>query len=162
MVRLLSLWEALRLYAISANTKDRQRKGRFPQDGFVLAVKSSCTQYVLIRVDPRHLVQRWRQCHAQQHENLAIDGKTMCTAIDVHGHQTHIMSVSGHQRRRPQPDPHGSWPGEHHATPPLCHWHHQIQQSRAQCRAENTTPHAQRTHGLRLFAHVSQLMCRHF
>ncbi len=31
---------------------------------------------------------------AQQDESLAIDGKTMCNAIDDQGYQTHIMSVS--------------------------------------------------------------------
>ncbi len=32
-------------------------------------------------------------------ESLAIDGKTMCNAIDQQGHQTHIMSVIGHQTK---------------------------------------------------------------
>ena len=30
-------------------------------------------------------------------DSLAIDGKTMCNAIDEQGRQTHIMSVVGHQ-----------------------------------------------------------------
>ncbi|MGA1869617.1 MAG: hypothetical protein ACMUJM_13855 [bacterium] len=30
-------------------------------------------------------------------ESLAIDGKTMCNAIDDAGKQTHIMSAIGHQ-----------------------------------------------------------------
>ena len=33
------------------------------------------------------------------YETLAIDGKTMCNAIDDQGHQTHIMSVVGHQSK---------------------------------------------------------------
>ena len=29
-------------------------------------------------------------------ESLAIDGKTMCNAIDAQGQQTHVMRVVGH------------------------------------------------------------------
>ena len=57
---------------------------------------------VLTRVDPVHLdraLQRWNQVYAQQDESLAIDGKTMCNAIDDQGHQTHIMSAVGHQSK---------------------------------------------------------------
>ncbi len=54
---------------------------------------------VLIRVDPEHLgraLQRWNALHAEADESLAIDGKTMCNAIDKDGHQTHILSAVGH------------------------------------------------------------------
>ena len=57
---------------------------------------------VLIRVDPMHLdhaLQCWNQAYAQQDESLAIDGKTMCNAIDDQGYQTHIMSAIGHQSK---------------------------------------------------------------
>jgi len=55
---------------------------------------------VLIRVDPSHLdkaLQRWNQDYGRHDESLAIDGKTMCGAIDEQGHQAHIMSAIGHQ-----------------------------------------------------------------
>ena len=57
---------------------------------------------VLIRVDPVHLdraLQRWNQTYGQQDESLAIDGKTMCNAIDEQGYQTHIMSAIGHHSK---------------------------------------------------------------
>ena len=57
---------------------------------------------VLIRVDPAHLdsaLQRWNATHGEDDESLAIDGKTMCNAIDEDGHQTHILSAVGHQTR---------------------------------------------------------------
>jgi len=57
---------------------------------------------VLIRVDPVHLdraLQRWNQAYGQHDESLAIDGKTMCNAIDDQGYQTHIMSAVGHQSK---------------------------------------------------------------
>ena len=57
---------------------------------------------VLIRVDPVHLdraLQRWNQAYGQQDESLAIDGKTMCNAIDDQGYRAHIMSAIGHQSK---------------------------------------------------------------
>jgi hypothetical protein len=57
---------------------------------------------VLTRVDPVHLdraLARWNQAYGRQDETLAIDGKTMCNAIDDQGHQTHIMSAIGHQSK---------------------------------------------------------------
>jgi len=57
---------------------------------------------VLIRVDPVHLdraLQRWNQTYGLEDESLAIDGKTMCNAIDDDGRQIHIMSAIGHQSK---------------------------------------------------------------
>jgi hypothetical protein len=54
---------------------------------------------VLIRVDPHALdcaLQQWNGAFGQTDETLAIDGKTMCNAIDSQGQQTHVMSVVGH------------------------------------------------------------------
>jgi len=55
---------------------------------------------VLIRVDPHALdqaLQAWNAQHARADEGLAIDGKTLCNAIDEDGSQTHILSMVGHQ-----------------------------------------------------------------
>lgn len=53
---------------------------------------------VLVRVDPQeldHALQGWNAAYGSVDESLAIDGKTMCNAIDKEGRQTHIMSVVG-------------------------------------------------------------------
>jgi hypothetical protein len=42
-------------------------------------------------------LQRWNAQHAEADEGLAIDGKTMCNAIDAEGRQAHILGVVGHQ-----------------------------------------------------------------
>jgi hypothetical protein len=55
---------------------------------------------VLTRVDPVLLdraLQGWNAQYAATDEGLAIDGKTMCNAIDAQGRQTHILSAVGHQ-----------------------------------------------------------------
>lgn len=62
----------------------------------------SCTTIrdIMIRVDPDALdlaLQGWNAQFAQDDEGLAIDGKTMCNAIDEDNRQTHIMSIVGHE-----------------------------------------------------------------
>ena len=62
----------------------------------------SCTTFreTLIRVDPDCLdraLQGWNAQFAEEDEGLAIDGKTMCNAIDEEGRQVHIMDVVGHE-----------------------------------------------------------------
>lgn len=55
---------------------------------------------VLVRVDPVHLdraLQAWNAQYGADDEGLAIDGKTMCNAIDEEGRQAHILSAVGHQ-----------------------------------------------------------------
>ena len=55
---------------------------------------------VLIGADPEQLNQAlnaWNAQYGCTDESLAIDGKTMCNAIDETGRQTHIMSAIGHQ-----------------------------------------------------------------
>ena len=50
-------------------------------------------------IDLERSVQRWNQAYGQQDSTLAIDGKTMCNALDKNGHQTHVMSVVGHHTK---------------------------------------------------------------
>jgi hypothetical protein len=97
-------YRAISDWAESLGQKARQRFGcRRRQNARYLVPSASIIRDVLIRVEPLHLdraLQRWNQCYAQQDESLAMDGKTMCNAIDANGHQTHIMSVVGHQSNR--------------------------------------------------------------
>jgi hypothetical protein len=67
-----------------------------------LVPSESIIRNVLIRVDPIQLdraLQGWNETYAQEDQSLAIDGKTMCNAIDDQGHQTHVLSVVGHQSK---------------------------------------------------------------
>ena len=66
----------------------------------------------LVRIEPGVLdraLNAWNQAWGMQDDApkevalghaLAIDGKTMKNAIDCAGHQTHIMSVVGHDSKR--------------------------------------------------------------
>lgn len=89
-------------WAKSLEQKARERFGCRYQNRRYIVPSLSIIRDVLIRVDPVHLdraLQRWNQAYGQQDETLAIDGKTMCNAIDEQGHQTHIMSAIGHQSK---------------------------------------------------------------
>lgn len=57
---------------------------------------------VLIRVNPSAVdaaLQGWNAQMAGEDEGLAIDGKTLCNAIDEEGHQTHILGVVGNESK---------------------------------------------------------------
>lgn len=88
-----------------ANNLSQIARGRFGcrfYKGCYLVPSLSIIRDVLIRVNPAHLdraLHQWNQTYAQKDESLAIDGKTMCNAIDDQGHQTHILSAIGHQSK---------------------------------------------------------------
>ena len=57
---------------------------------------------VLIRVAPAqldHALQRWNETYGEKDQSLAIDGKTMCNALDEEGCPVHILSVVGHETK---------------------------------------------------------------
>ena len=76
-----------------ARFRCRYRNGKY------IVPSESTLRSVLIQVDPVELDQAFQAWNAQygiEDDALAIDGKTMCNAIDSSGKQTHIMSVIGH------------------------------------------------------------------
>lgn len=80
-----------------ARFRCRYRKGQY------IVPSESILRDVLIRVDPAELdlaLQQWNEQYGTLDESLAIDGKTMCNALDDLGQQTHIMSVIGHQTQQ--------------------------------------------------------------
>ncbi len=89
-------YQAFADWAKSLGKRARQRFGCRYTQGHYLVPSESIIRDVLIRVDPVHLdraLQRWNQTYASEDESLAIDGKTMCNAIDAQGHPTHILSA---------------------------------------------------------------------
>ncbi len=95
-------YQAISDWANSLGQKARERFGCRREGGRYVVPSLSIIRDVLIRVDPPHLdraLQRWNEVYAGEDESLAIDGKTMCNAIDDQGHQTHIMSVIGHSTK---------------------------------------------------------------
>lgn len=83
--------------------KARERFNCRYENGKYVVPSESIIRNILIRVDPESLdraIRRWNESYGQDDESLAIDGKTMCNAIDDNGRQTHIMSAIGHNTKR--------------------------------------------------------------
>lgn len=80
-----------------ARFRCRYRQGKYS------VPSESILRDVLIRVDPVELDQAFQHWNAQYgavDESLAIDGKTLCNAIDEDDRQTHVMSAIGHQTKQ--------------------------------------------------------------
>jgi len=93
-------YKAIAGWAKSLGPKARERFGCRRKQGRRSVPSEYVIRDVLIRVDPVELdgaLQRWNAVYGEADESLAIDGKTMCNAIDEAGQQTHIMSVVGHR-----------------------------------------------------------------
>lgn len=94
-------YRAIADWASSLSQKGRERFGCRVEDGRRVVPSESIIRDCLIRVDPVHLdraLNLWNETYGIHDESLAIDGKTMCNAIDDNG-QTHIMSVIGHDTK---------------------------------------------------------------
>jgi Druantia protein DruA/DDE_Tnp_1-associated len=95
-------YEAISDWAKSLSKNARRRFGCYWAKGHYIVPSKSIIRDVLVRVDPVYLdraLQHWNQTYAQGDESLALDGKTMCNAIDDQGYQTHVLSVVGHQSK---------------------------------------------------------------
>jgi hypothetical protein len=93
-------YKAISDWTQALSPRMRERFGCRFQKGKRIVPSESTIRDVLIRVEPVELDQALQQWNAQYgaiDESLAIDGKTMCNAIDENGKQTHIMSTIGHQ-----------------------------------------------------------------
>jgi hypothetical protein len=95
-------YKAISDWAQSLGQKARRRFGCRWEKGRYAVPSEFVIRDVLIRVQPAPLdraLRRWNELYAGEDESLAIDGKTMCNALDEHGQQTHVMSVVGHQTK---------------------------------------------------------------
>lgn len=95
-------YKAIADWANSLGQKARERFRCRVEKGRCVVPSEYVIRDLLIRVDPAPLdcaLQKWNETYGAKDESLAIDGKTMCNAIDEQGHQTHIMSVIGHQTK---------------------------------------------------------------
>jgi len=95
-------YKAIADWAQSLGPKARERFHCRRVNGRYVVPSESIIRDVMIRVDPTDLdraFQHWNQTLAPNDTALAIDGKTMCNALDPNGHQTHVMSVVGHHSK---------------------------------------------------------------
>jgi len=93
-------YRAMSDWAKGLSPNARARFGCRYRNKKYIVPSESIIRDVLIRVDPVELdqaLQEWNEQYGSVDESLAIDGKTMCNAIDEDGRQAHIMSAVGHQ-----------------------------------------------------------------
>jgi len=93
-------YKAIADWAQGLGQKARERFGCRREKGRYVVPSESILRNVLIRVEPVHLdraLRRWNETYTGADESLALDGKTLCNALDAEGRQTHVMSVVGHQ-----------------------------------------------------------------
>lgn len=96
-------YKAISGWAEDLGQKARERFGCRKRNGYYAVPSRSTFRETLIRVDPEQLdlaLQGWNEQFAEEDEGLAIDGKTLCNAIDEESRQTHIPGVVGHQTGR--------------------------------------------------------------
>lgn len=95
-------YKAIYDWAKSLGPKARERFACRCEHGRRVVPSEYVIRDLLVRIDPAeldHAFRRWNEVYGDTDETLAIDGKTMCNAIDEQGRQTHIMSVVGHQSK---------------------------------------------------------------
>jgi len=93
-------YKAISLWAKDLGPKARARFRCCYRNRCYLVPSRTVIREVLTRVDPEPLdraLQAWNASYADADEALALDGKTMCNALDEQGRQTHILGVVGHQ-----------------------------------------------------------------
>ena len=86
----------------SLGTKTRKHFACRRRNGGMTVLSVSTFRNVLTKMEPSHLdhvLQGWNETSEQQDINLAIDGKTMCNAVNKKGWQPHTMSVIAHQTK---------------------------------------------------------------
>ena len=86
-------------WANALGQKARERFNCRRSGGKNQVPSESTIRNVLTKVDPDEIdesFRNWNEVYAIEDESLAIDGKTMCNAIDDNGRQVHVMSVVGH------------------------------------------------------------------
>ena len=90
----ISVWVQALGQKARSRFKCRKRNGKYE------VPSRTVIRNALIGVDPEQLDQAlsaWNAQYGQLDESLAIDGKTMCNAIDEQGRQTHVLSAIGHE-----------------------------------------------------------------
>jgi GNAT superfamily N-acetyltransferase len=95
-------YKAISDWADALGQKARERFGCRRENGHYLVPSEFVIRDCLVRIEPGALdraLNAWNQAWAAQDDALAMDGKTMKNALDEAGHQTHIMSVVGHDSK---------------------------------------------------------------
>ena len=95
-------YKAISDWAESLGQKARERFGCRRENRHYVVPSEFVIRDCLVRIAPGVLdraLNAWNKAWGLQDDALALDGKTMKNALDASGHQTHIMSVVGHDSK---------------------------------------------------------------
>lgn len=93
-------YKAIHTWVKSLGQKALRRFDCRYENGRYVAPSEFVIRDCLVRVPPDTLeraLTAWNQAWGLDDSALAIDGKTMKNAVDADGHQTHVVSVIGHE-----------------------------------------------------------------
>ena len=96
-------YKAISNWADALGQQARERFDCRRENGHYVVPSEYVIRDCLIRIEPGALdraLNGWNQAWGAQDEALAMDGKAMKNAVGETGHQTHIMSVIGHESKR--------------------------------------------------------------
>ena len=104
-------YKAMSDWADALGQQARERFGCRRENGRYAVPSEFVIRDCLVRIEPAvqelkahwvldRALNAWNQVWGAHDEALAMDGKTMKNALDEQGHQTHIMSVVGHESKR--------------------------------------------------------------
>ena len=96
-------YKAISDWADSLGQPARERFDCRRENGRYVVPSEFVIRDCLVRIEPGALdraLNDWNQVWGAQDDALAIDGKTMKNALDEEGHQTHIVSIVGHESKR--------------------------------------------------------------
>lgn len=92
-------YKSISQWATSLGQQARERFGCRRENGVYLVPSEFVIRDCLVRIEAGALdraLAAWNQAWGSTDQAMSIDGKTMKNAIDEDGHQTHILSVIGH------------------------------------------------------------------
>ena len=95
-------YKAISDWADGLGQQARMRFGCRRENGHYVVPSEFVIRDCLVRIEPDALdraLNAWNDAWGKQDKAMALDGKTMKNAIDAAGHQTHIMSVVGHESK---------------------------------------------------------------
>ena len=95
-------YKAICDWADGLGQQARERFGCRRENGHYVVPSEFVIRDCLVRIEPDALdraLNAWNNAWGKQDKAMALDGKTMKNATDEAGHQTHIMSVVGHESK---------------------------------------------------------------
>ena len=98
----MSGYKAIGEWAQDLSQAARKRFGCRRRNGVFQAPTTNTIRELLIRVVPEdldHALARWNKDNTRHNQAIALDGKTLCNAVNDDGSRTHLLAAVGHDSK---------------------------------------------------------------